>query len=1215
MFLEIAKKNYQLFWTIQQKNLDMIVQAQEATTETCAKLIQISIEKNLDALEEFSQKIKNYEDSHLAAQQPSDKKSSSASLFDKATFFSKNKPTYKAPVLLGLTRDFFISSLKNLTFSRKSLLKLLRDHYFSRGFEMTKKITKTCSLSLMGLMSTVSGRAITSESVSDYTVSPIHNVEAISLRNHKAPATATSLTIALQQAQDYAARRQANEKMLAAFIEAKRQLDSERETLQSQQEAKWNKAQQELASYSPEWYEVQIEKYTAYAEWYPDFASDYKRRAAEAKEERANLIRNAEIRAKEEEWDTAKSAMRVYSPEWYRVEVERYTAYAKWYPDQAEYYREQATVAQANATAAQQQASRDALEEQWNTRQAAVDRESAEWYEIQAERYTKYAEWYPDDAEYYRNQVGVFREEMRTAPERAARARQEEEWRQREVGAWWGSADWYEIQAERNTRYAEWNPGERAYYLGQAEMNRASAQRIRENEADRLAAEQRERERREAAAREAEALRLEEERLTAERANIRARLNADWEADLARIAGLAPTAAYEVLKDRLFTLDGYHEPLEAMRSGNALAPRTTAETTAVKKALWNKLHGFVEAQAPLNPDAATLAEQKYFNVIKFLTETQAPDLVIGADPIDDAAWTALEDQTKQLAADVGFTDADLVGAPSHWGPGTNWISEWFNKLMQCQQARGSEAGKNFVRNRAKKIIEYLQALRDEDDENDEKIKLILQKDIIDNAQNCSDRALSGLDNAEVNIKIAEAASPEQALGAVVQKLKKSIIEVILDRTQHEIVEEYLYLALMFNKHLALGMPHTEMTYAGCGARKTFDEALAKILENVHYQGAVDMLLAEESWMEALKKLSPEYADEAERAMETRIADTEEAAAQVARGSAPIDAAFEDAKRIAAQHKTTALAPIAADIARVTAIEDACKTEVATAKDIKDRALAALPDGGDDTPIFDAFFAAKQAAEDRKAAALIPLQATVDEIKRIQRIYDAEIDAARTTRRTALNPIEDASAQRTEEIEATYHRTIKAAAERLTKEIFDREFVVTGSKYAGITGEHIAQIEDAIRADNTSPQQLLDRARARLAELEAPIETERARLNAAIRTDAAVIEDITALQETARSADIRLNELTTELMERDDVWDIEIIKTYPEFIAAKREYKAATAAYQAAAARDTLALRERIRANTQALTELNARAVPREVTELQQEIRRLEDELRPAHRWW
>jgi|GEM_PF-3384012 len=1193
MFLDAARKNYQIFWNLQQKNLDLLFQAQEAATETCAKLIQIGIEKNLNVLEEFSQKIQEYEDKHLHPQ---------------TQCHQKNSP------FAGATLEFFTAALKNLTSRKKSLLKSLRDHYFPQGFEMTKKITKTCSLSLMGLMSTVSGRAIDSESILDYTVGPMNNVEAISLRtHHKAPATPA---VSLQQAQDYAAYRKKNEEMRATFMAVKRKLDSEKETLKSDQESRWEEAQARIKPYSPDWYDVQIEKHTAYAEWYPDIATLHKQRVDVLKAEQAAAIKNAEIRECQTAWQEAQDRTPYQSADWYSIEAEKYTKYAEWYPEDKEYYLEQAATAKSNAEYVQQLADRTALAEQWNTRQAAVDRTSVEWYEVQIERHTKYAEWYTDDREYHLGQAEGFREEMRIAPERAARTRQENAWREREETLAHGGPEWYDLQAEICNTRAEWYPDDREYYLEQAELSRESAARMRADAVRREEAARRDRERREAEARAAEALRLEEQRLAAERAAVRTRLNPDWEADLERARALAPAAAYEVLKDHLFLFDGYQEPLETMRQDAALEPRTAVEETALKKAFWNKLHRFVESQTSLNPDAAGDAP-KYFNVIKFLTETQAPDLVIGANLIDDTAWAALAEQTRQLAADVGFTDADLVGAASHWNPrGHNLITQWFKLLMQCQQADNSAAGKNFVRNRAAKIIRYLQALKDAGDESDEKIKLILQKDIIDNAQNCSDRALSGLDNAEVNIKLAEAASPEAALAAVIQKLKKSIIEVILDRTQREIVEEYLYLALMFNKHLALGMPATEMTYAACGARKTFDDALARILENVHYQGAVDMLLAEESWMEALKRLSPEYAAAAENAMERRVANTEASEEQEEREKAPINAAFEAAKQAAEERKTAALTAIAADVAQVTAIEDACKAEIAAAKTIKDIALAALPDPHDDDdedPIFDAFLAAKQAAEGRKTAALIPLQATVDEIKRIQGIYDTEIAAARATRRTALNPIEDAAAQRIEEIEAAYHAAIKSAADRLTKEIFDREFVVTGSKYAGITAEHIAKMEDAIRSANTSPEQLLARAQARLATLEEPFQAERDRLEAEIRRDTRVIDDIVTLQRTTQDAGQRLNELANELMERYDVWDIDVIKTYPEFIAANREYQAANAAYEAAAGRATADLRERIRTNNQALAELNAQSVTREIIQLREEVRRLEDELRPAPR--
>lgn len=1205
MLINLMKKSYQLFWEVQQINLEMMAQVQETAIETHSELLKAAVKKNLDVLDAFAQKIQTYENA------------------------CKNRPSSSNTFLslLESSGDFFTIMFKNLTFSKKSLLKILRDQYLPQGFEMTKKIAKTCSLSLIGLMSSVSGRAINSESAPDYTVTSFNNKETISLPKQRIHSQTS--TTALLEAKAQEARRQKNIKLRRAFVEAKQNLENQTSRLKALKIREWEENQQKNTPNTIEWYELEAEKYATYAEWEPDQAASYRREAERARLEAERLREQKERNRVEEEWKSRKAAVPEHSREWYELEAEKYDIYAKWYPDDADYYHGKAEYQRQQAVRAE----RYALEDTWADQLSTLPEESAEWYDVQIERSTRHADWEPAYRDYYLEEAERYRQQKATAPQRAERLRQEQDWVRIEGSLIYGSAEWYDHRAIVATTRADWEPASRDYYLEEAERCRRVAQAIRENEAHQAEIRRTEALRREEEERAAEAAREEEVRIAREQAELRSRLNPEWEADLIRARALSeegrPVAAYEILKDRVFLFERYEHPLEAMRSGAALTPRNRAEKTAVKKAFWHKIHKAIEDQVSLNPDAEA-GEQKYFNLLKFLTETQAPDIIIGADQINDDEWVELEGQTKQLAADVGFTEGDLTGAPSHWGPGANWITEWFSKLMGCAQA-GSDSGKNFLRNRAKKIVEYLQELKhaaDEDAEvgegkNTDKIKLIIQKDIIDNAQNCADRALSGLDNAEVNIKLAKAETPEQALGVVVQKLKKSIIEIILDRRQQEIVEEYLYLALMFNKHLALGMPETEMLFARCGARKTFNEALGKILENVSYQGAVDMLLAEETWMEALKKLSPEYAEADTQAMEKRMTDTEALAEEEERLKAPIDQAFEAAKEAAEARKTEVLRHIAAEVEQIRIIEESYKRELAAAKAVKEAALGNLPEGDDDTAIFEAYEAAKAAADIQKAGALRPFQAQVDEIKRVQAIYDAEINAARAVRRAASNEIEDTIAERTEQIEAAYHTAIKSAADRLTKEIFDREFVVTGSKYAGITPEHIAQIEDAIRADNTTPEQLLERARAKLAELNAPTAAERERLERELHEDTEIMENIRILRERATAAEAELNEQAGRIMENADFWDRDFadeypemddrLATYPAYAAAQRAYTSSHEAYTAATARDTPELRERIRTNQEALDALNIRDRSPEIQEIREEIDALERETRAPER--
>ena len=62
---------------------------------------------------------------------------------------------------------------------------------------------------------------------------------------------------------------------------------------------------------------------------------------------------------------------------------------------------------------------------------------------------------------------------------------------------------------------------------------------------------------------------------------------------------------------------------------------------------------------------------------------------------------------------------------------------------------------------------------------------------------------------------------------------------------------------MFNSSLDLGLPHTEMLYSSCGAVKNYDQALVKILENISYDGMINMILEQTPCQDAVERLSPE----------------------------------------------------------------------------------------------------------------------------------------------------------------------------------------------------------------------------------------------------------------------------------------------------------------------------------------------------------------------
>ena len=294
------------------------------------------------------------------------------------------------------------------------------------------------------------------------------------------------------------------------------------------------------------------------------------------------------------------------------------------------------------------------------------------------------------------------------------------------------------------------------------------------------------------------------------------------------------SSPYMAFNELLSQISGYQSVLNSMRVEYKVVPSDDIERKAMDQAFWKEIADFIASTEAINPQASS-AERKYFNVVKFLREKQVDDLIFKNDHVEDDEWGEIEEDLTDFAEGFDIEES------------SNWISTWFTRLMECKQS-GTPKGKNFIRNRVKNIVAFLKTI------DQEKAKLIIEKDIIDNAQNCSDRALSGLDNAEVMIKIVQARTIPETLGAIIQKFKKNVLEMILDRWKNEVVEEYLYLALLFNEYFALGLPTTKMAYAHFGNHKTFDEALRKFLQHIHYEGIINMIMSEAVWLKAVRGL-------------------------------------------------------------------------------------------------------------------------------------------------------------------------------------------------------------------------------------------------------------------------------------------------------------------------------------------------------------------------
>lgn len=674
-------------------------------------------------------------------------------------------------------------------------------------------------------------------------------------------------------------------------------------------------------------------------------------------------------------------------------------------------------------------------------------------------------------------------EEARLELERQEQERIEEERRQQEAewadqldGTAWGSVRWYEIQAERYRTFAQWYPYNRDYYTQEADRFEQQAATMREREEE---------------VRRAEAARLERERQAEE-----ARLEAERHA-----AEPAEAGAYEALRDRLLALDGFQAPLEQMRHGARVTPGNDSEHRAVKEAFWKQVADHVEAQEALNPEAAE-GERKYLNVIKLLSEKAVPDLEIGNEHINDHAWIDIRTNLQRLAEEVSVPDQ--VRVEGELQNSRRQIGEWLGKLMEFYERTQQ------LRNQVLKVLNYLRTLNNDGAGNREKAVHIFKEYIIENSTHCKDRALSGLENIETYMKIVNSPDAKTALGALIQLYKKQIIEQHLiqyfhvdehgnilrnDRgeaiPQGETVEKYLYLVLMLNQRLGLGIPNgTEMGYARCGAVKSFDTALRELSTALMNQDQLITFLQDnEIWQSILKDL-PEY-----RELEQRLGEQRAALSELMEG-----ADGEDGEDI------PSVGDVLEKISDGEAINEAERGIL--------RRMA-------ESEIFRELKAEKEAAGNRDALKVLALieEQVVEDLPEgwCDRVWGGNYDGL--------------GGELYNKIAAQHDEGLQG----FTRRLFEAEYYVTGYKYAGFTVGQIAEMQAVVEeAANPYPEdeeqriaRELQEARAQLAARETALRPETARLQALIEEDAQRMREIDApynrLQDEERDAQTQLDE--------------------------------------------------------------------------------------------
>lgn len=163
--------------------------------------------------------------------------------------------------------------------------------------------------------------------------------------------------------------------------------------------------------------------------------------------------------------------------------------------------------------------------------------------------------------------------------------------------------------------------------------------------------------------------------------------------------------------------------------------------------------------------------------------------------------------------------------------------EWFIKVLQSKDGAVPQ-GRSILIGRLVQIADFLSdiAASNEMDKVDQ-VRSMLGNNIIANADDCPDRAISGLDDLDFDIGLFHTPTIESVIHFLLRQYKKHIIqECLVEHQFSESAQEYVYLLSLLNDHFNLGLCSVGILSGEVGARKTFDVAARMLMDNISIDG-------------------------------------------------------------------------------------------------------------------------------------------------------------------------------------------------------------------------------------------------------------------------------------------------------------------------------------------------------------------------------------------
>lgn len=185
---------------------------------------------------------------------------------------------------------------------------------------------------------------------------------------------------------------------------------------------------------------------------------------------------------------------------------------------------------------------------------------------------------------------------------------------------------------------------------------------------------------------------------------------------------------------------------------------------------------------------------------------------------------------------------------------------WFVKVLQSKDGDVPQ-GRSILIGRLAQLADFLNGIATSYDlENRDRVKAMLENNAITNADDCPDRAISGLDDFDFDVGLFHTPTIEQAIHLLLRKYKKHIIqESLVEHRFHESAQEYVYLLLLLKDHFNLGVCSAGILSGEVGARKTFDVTARMLMDNISIEGLCHFISKDVSFRNFLRGISAHQA--------------------------------------------------------------------------------------------------------------------------------------------------------------------------------------------------------------------------------------------------------------------------------------------------------------------------------------------------------------------